>query len=399
MSNSRIHSLDALRAFALLLGVVFHSALSFVLLPDGSWAVGTLDTSYPLWWFINYTHDFRMELFFLLAGFFACLMLGKRGVAGYLRDRGQRVLLVFAVLLLPMKFLISILWIEGGLKSGWLQLPPDVAAWPLWRLAWEGFKRETLATTSLTHLWFLYYLTWVGGIALVARWALLHVLSDSARRVGMDSFRRIFGSTLAPVWLAIPLVPLLATMTRFSVDTPDKGLPLNLPVLMLYLLFFAAGWLVCLQRDLLDGLARRWRVLLPLGIAMSFLAWAGDHERVFGQVGPAMAWACRTAVAMTMTLSVLGWTGLFVELCARPSRLTRYLSDASYWVYLAHLPVVVALQIWLYEWNSVWLKLLVINIATFAMLFTSYQLLVRRTWIGRWLNGHKPPSSPAYRPM
>lgn len=390
MSNSRIHSLDALRAFALLLGVVFHSALAFVLPPNGSWAVGTLDTSYPLWWFISYAHDFRMELFFLLAGFFACLMLGKRGVAGYLRDRGQRVLLVFAVLLLPMKFLISILWIEGGLKTGWLQLPPDVAAWPLWRLAWSGFKRETLSTTSLTQLWFLYYLTWVSGIALLARWALLRVLSDSARRAGMDMFRRVFGSALAPVWLAIPLVPLLATMTRFSVDTPDKGLLLNLPVLALYVLFFAAGWLLCLQRDLLDGLAQRWRVLLPLGIAMSLLAWAGDHERVLGEVGPGTAWACRVAVALTMTLSVLGWAGLFVELCARPSRWTRYLSDASYWVYLVHLPVVVALQTWLCEWNSVWLKLLVINIATFALMFTSYQLLVRRTWIGRWLNGRKP---------
>src|SRR5215471_14093560 len=89
----RFHSLDALRAFVLLLGVVFHSLMAYVL-PPGIWAVGTTKPPTPLLWFVYYAHCFRMEVFFLLAGFFACLVIEKRGVLSYLRDRAKRILLV-----------------------------------------------------------------------------------------------------------------------------------------------------------------------------------------------------------------------------------------------------------------------------------------------------------------
>ena len=39
-ATDRVHALDALRAFALLLGIVLHSALPYVM-PPGVWAVGT----------------------------------------------------------------------------------------------------------------------------------------------------------------------------------------------------------------------------------------------------------------------------------------------------------------------------------------------------------------------
>jgi len=41
-TTERVHGLDALRAFALLLGIVLHSALPYVL-PPGAWAVGTTE--------------------------------------------------------------------------------------------------------------------------------------------------------------------------------------------------------------------------------------------------------------------------------------------------------------------------------------------------------------------
>src|SRR5215468_4001159 len=116
-SAERFHSLDALRAFALLLGVFFHSLMAYVL-PPGIWAVGTTAPSMPLLWFVYYSHCFRMEVFFLLAGFFARLVIEKRGVSSFLRDRARRILLVFVVALYPMKLLLSSVWITGGLKTG-----------------------------------------------------------------------------------------------------------------------------------------------------------------------------------------------------------------------------------------------------------------------------------------
>jgi peptidoglycan/LPS O-acetylase OafA/YrhL len=87
-SNDRFHSLDALRAFALLLRVVFHSALSYVV-PPGLWEVGTTQPSNFLGWFVYYTHSFRMELFFFLAGFFAALVVENPATSA--NQTGHRV--------------------------------------------------------------------------------------------------------------------------------------------------------------------------------------------------------------------------------------------------------------------------------------------------------------------
>lgn len=388
-SEQRYCALDALRAFVLLLGVVYHAALSFVLPPDGVWAVGTSDTSMPLWWFIYYAHAFRMEVFFLLAGFFACLVVEKRGTAAFLRNRAKRIVLVFIVAVYPMAFLFSMIWIEGGLKTGWLQLPAEIAALPLWRIAHGGMQLGPWYDISLGHLWFLYYLAWISGLFLLLRCLLLRASGDAAQLLqGLDYlFHRAFSSRLAPVWIALLVLPWLAAMPRYDVDSPVKGLLLRFPALLIYGLFFTMGWWLRRQPQLLEIFARRWKPLLGTGLLMSILAWGGDWLRIFGQPSETVAWAARFSVCLTMGLSVLGWLGLFVSVFNRPSARARYLADSSYWVYLAHLPIVVALQVWLVAWDSVWIKLLAINTISFALLFASYHGLVRYSWVGRWLNG------------
>jgi Acyltransferase family len=54
---------------------------------------GTAKPSVFLGWFAYYAHSFRMELFFLLAGFFAALVIDKRGVSAFIRDRIRRILM------------------------------------------------------------------------------------------------------------------------------------------------------------------------------------------------------------------------------------------------------------------------------------------------------------------
>jgi glucans biosynthesis protein C len=72
----------------------------------------------------------------------------------------------------------------------------------------------------------------------------------------------------------------------------------------------------------------------------------------------------------------------------------RYLSDASYWLYIAHLPVVVALQLLIR--NLGWplpVKLLLILTVSVAALLASYQLFVRHTPLGVLLNGRRKRSA------
>ena len=70
-ASVRYHSLDAVRAFALLLGVVFHAAESFETEAALYWAIGDNSPSLALDVFRHASHSFRLELFFLIARFFA----------------------------------------------------------------------------------------------------------------------------------------------------------------------------------------------------------------------------------------------------------------------------------------------------------------------------------------
>src|SRR5215217_5656519 len=85
----RFHALDATRAFALVLGVVFHAAWSFVPRACGA-PVVDVSGGVVFEWFMFAAHCFRMPLFFLIAGFFGRLLIEKRGWRGWARNRLTR---------------------------------------------------------------------------------------------------------------------------------------------------------------------------------------------------------------------------------------------------------------------------------------------------------------------
>ncbi|MFC2686084.1 MAG: acyltransferase, partial [Arachnia propionica] len=70
----------------------------------------------------------------------------------------------------------------------------------------------------------------------------------------------------------------------------------------------------------------------------------------------------------------------------------RYLADASYWMYLVHLPLLVLFEIPLADLGwPILVKLLLTWAVTTAVLLITYELLVRHTWLGAWLNGRRYP--------
>ena len=87
---SRLDYLDATRAFALVLGIVFHACLSFMPVFTG-WAVQDISTSPLVAIFMTVSHSFRMETFFLLAGFFSHLTFHRKGAGEFVRSRVLRI--------------------------------------------------------------------------------------------------------------------------------------------------------------------------------------------------------------------------------------------------------------------------------------------------------------------
>lgn len=389
VASDRLHGLDGVRAFALLLGVVLHSTLAYVMQP-GQWGIGAARPDLALWAFVHYVHDFRMQLFFVLAGFFGALVVARRGVRVYLRDRAVRIGLVFVVLLYPLKLLISVPWIAGGLKTGWLQLPTETARLPLVMLAIGGFREETWPAISPGHLWFLYYLFLVTTLFLGARWVATQVAAGPGRGPSLW-LERLLAHPLGPIALALPMIPLLGLTTGAVLASPDRGFVPDAIALIVYGLCFSLGWWLHGHRALLNAFARWWLPWLASSLAVGALAFGIEIQHQLGGLTPGLHWLAAAANALTLSLASLGWIGFFVDNFSAPSPVVRYLADASYWVYLIHLPIVVAVQVWVSDWGILPAQLLVINAVTFAVSLASYHWLIRDTPLGAWLNGRRHP--------
>jgi peptidoglycan/LPS O-acetylase OafA/YrhL len=85
-----------------------------------------------------------------------------------------------------------------------------------------------------------------------------------------------------------------------------------------------------------------------------------------------------------------GLIGLFRKLFSAKRRGVRYLSDASYWMYIIHLPLVMAAQWLVRDWDfPAIVKFVLICAAVSALLLATYRAFVRYTPIGMMLNGRR----------
>ncbi|MEC8863920.1 MAG: acyltransferase family protein, partial [Planctomycetota bacterium] len=86
-SNNRRYDLDALRAVAMLLGIVLHGAISFIPGAGMIWGVQDIESK-PWFGVLNSSiHGWRMPLFFLVSGFFTAMLWKKRGIWALLKHR------------------------------------------------------------------------------------------------------------------------------------------------------------------------------------------------------------------------------------------------------------------------------------------------------------------------
>ena len=90
-AGERIHSMDNLRALAMLAGVVFHAALAYSPLMHPVWPAADAGRSVvvdAVAWFL---HMFRMPVFFAVAGFFAALLVYAAVAAFWISSRAPSI--------------------------------------------------------------------------------------------------------------------------------------------------------------------------------------------------------------------------------------------------------------------------------------------------------------------
>ena len=189
-------------------------------------------------------------------------------------------------------------------------------------------------------------------------------------------------------WL-IPLTlfaQLFMTQT-FGPDTATGILPWP-PKFLYYAVFFGFGAL-CYGRETFEKDPGKWWPLCFLLAVPVFLTSLHFFEQCDSRIETARLLYSLFAVIYAW-LMIFGWIGFFRRFFAAENRRIRYVSDSAYWLYLAHLPLVMALQILVSGWNFPGpLKFSGILIVTLGLLFLLYEFAVRYTWIGAILNGRK----------
>ena len=386
LRSARIEYLDGVRAFALILGIVFHASLSFMPIFIG-WAVMDINTSSNIGAFVVVSHSFRMELFFLIAGYLSCLSASKHGVKHFFKSRLIRIGIPFVVGWILLRPLIISGWTMGGQS-----MSGDVDIWAGLISGMDSFNGQDVLVG--THLWFLYYLLIISASLLSLRWLITansHIHMIVVRHVD-KLINWIVNTPFIKVLLVLPITACLWFMNSWGVDTPDKSLWPMWPVFLLYGGFFCFGWMLAQTKDSLDKLTRFnwWLVVVCIVSIVTVLMLSryemqGAHDYyTWIKLGYLISYALMMCSLVSITIAV------FRVVMSKSTAFIRYLADASYWLYLIHLPVVVWLQIAVAElpwhWSLKWGAICTLTVI-FSLII--YDLLVRATFIGALLNGKR----------
>ncbi len=383
---TRLHGLDAVRGSALLLGIVFHAAFSFF--PgDQLWLVMDTQRSGAISGTAFTLHIFRMTIFFLLAGYFGRMQTYRLGTGKFVQDRLKRIGIPMVVFwpIIMAGFIAVAIWAMITANGGTM---PENAPPP---------PPMTLKTFPLTHLWFLYallllYAGMLAGRALLSLIGLKSTLGTLSDRV----LNWLSPIGLLPVLIALPTAVAFMNHANwhpfFGIPTPDYGFVPNLTATIAYGGAFGLGWLMQRDPQHLVRATRLWPIYLAGAVVLTgyCLSMVGVRVAYFQPLPESATQLYPVAYALSIWLWTFGLIGLCMKIWAKESPMRRYIADASYWLYIIHLPIIMALQVWVSQWA--WpaeVKYVMILALSIPLMLASYELLVRYTFIGWVLNGKK----------
>jgi glucan biosynthesis protein C len=286
------------------LGVVLHAPLAFIT-PEIWEAVEVPWYKVPkteewVLMLLGWIHQWRMPVFFLLAGFFGLMILQRRGALAFLGDRIVRLGLTLALF---------------GLIIDAINPPIDF---------------------ELGHLWFLYHLLMICGLASAAfalTQAFPAVLVPLARAVAWPA-RHVAG-----LLIYLPLLLLLTINAR----PPERTLIPHFlyeiePLALAYnTLWFIIGAALFHHRDTITSLAKSWLLAVTglVAVVSMLTFWELTHETYTVNTVPLLLWLPSSTVA---TFSWALFTiGLATRLLKRRNRVVNWFVKVSYPVYVFHL--------------------------------------------------------------
>ena len=344
---SRLHALDSARATLLLLGVLFHSAVFVYLYQEPASFTEFLVVTY----LHQLLHVFRMPAFFVISGFFAAYLLEARGPRRFLGNRLSRIALPLAIFWLPLTF-----------ANGWA----SQGSWITGRQTFSIFPID------FQHLWFLFFIV-IYSLIFVAMGRVTFWLAG--RRIHPLLTMVLIGS-LAPVLPGV--LDKEGTLSTSTGIFPDPGL------LLWYLVIFLSGAVAYHQREFWLQYLRRSAIWFTGLFLILFTAFFFVQDWGLAVTG----WIYGAAVVLGSYAII----GLFLRFGDKPSKVMTFVADASYWLYLVHLPLVfLFLVVFSVSGFGAFATIALSSTLTLFLGLLSYKVLVRHTVISNLLNGKRHP--------
>ena len=372
----------------MILGIVLHSAVTYSPL-DMDTRLGIFQLKDPLnshisnGFIVEFIHSFRIQIFFLVAGFFGSLLYHDKSPLKMIKNRILRILfpfLIFETLLGPVfKFTKEYSIVELNFLSENITFP-----------FFEPY---------IGHFWFLYYLMiitflFAGLVMLFSKFINIGKYLDKYfQSVLVKPFLRlIFFSIFTIIVYSImyyinDLMPSNISEYFMPNSFPSEPRITLLPnplIIIYYSYFYAFGWLLFRSKNVLDNIkSYDWIFFLSGIILFTFLFFYFNSINYYLII---------IIKSLTTWLLIFGITGLFIRYFSDFSARGKYISDSSYWIYLTHMEFCYLIPCLIVTWNiPSTFKFLIVSIITTFICFVTYHLIVRNTFIGKFLNGKKYP--------
>lgn len=326
---NRRHDIDALRALAFALVILYHVGMYYV--AGWHWH---LKSPYAAEWLqlpMRVLNLWRLDLVFLVSGLSLAFLAGRRGSGTLLRQRSTRLLLP---LLFGMAVIVPFQPYAQALANGFVE--PGFGAFLVRYFSGGPWPAQAFdgADPGITwnHLWYLAYLWAYTMVLLLA----LPLLESAAGQRLRAAFLGLRGVRL----VAVPLVPLLLASLLLWPRFPSTHALLDDWWLhAVYFTLFLYGYWIGTDAQWWAEVTRRRRTWLAVALATVALPFL---LREAGLRLPARLAA--DLYLWTALLAILGYSHRYLN---RPWRWLPWARESVYPWYVLHQTLIIVLVFWL----------------------------------------------------
>jgi long-chain acyl-CoA synthetase len=404
----RRYDLDWLRALVVLGLIPFHTAVIFQASPDAY--LKDAQTSVVLAILGAFGGVWGMPLLFLVAGAGTWFALKKRTPARFVGERASRLLVPFVVatlVIVPIQVYFVLKGNPGLMRSFHVPFAvpqhaldsyPSFYGQFLW--AYGYFLTHFspgLVPVFWGHMWFIPRLF---AYSLLSLPLFLYLRQGAGRRV-IDGLADACSRPGVILLLGLPLVLVEAGLRSGWLNALTAHWPLydDWSQFFFYFVFFVCGYILYADARFVKAIERHTWVALGLGVIAYAAVQAMSLMPVSAPVTKSLDMLLRLPLRGVLVwfwiVAVLGLASRFINVT---SRAQRYLNEATYPIYVLHMPILTVIGYLALTWTvGIALKFSFIVAATFLITLIVYELLVRRIPVMRFLLGAKrmptPPAS------